>query len=196
MGGRSADGSPRSANFLTAAVAVMAVLAAVGAAVLLVNGADILRSQGERTLAATHAPSALLELRSAYGEARDGQVVRMHQLVSLPNAAEWADLRNVTLVLSTADGRATFTYATAEAEAAFTATVVRDVDGSFRPDQPILTRGDLIELSLPLALAGLPVGPGDEIEHVQIVDGGRADNTWKVPHNLGSGTIVHLQRVE
>ncbi len=195
-GRRREDREPRAANFLTGAVAVMAILAAVGAAYLLVDGADILRGQGERTLAATEAPAGFVELRNAYGEAEGGSLVRMHELVSLPSAVQRADLRNLTLLLSGPDSEAVFEYAASGGKGTFTASVVRDADDSFSPDEPILTRGDLIELSIPLAANGIAAGPGDEIRHVQQVADDAARNTWKVPLNLGSGTIVHLQMVD
>ncbi len=196
MGRRADDGSNRWAEPLTAAVAVMAVLAALGAAYLLVDGADILRSQGEQTIEASDSRGEFLESRSAYGRVEAGDLVSVHVLVTVMPAVERVDLRNIALVIDGPGATTTLNYLGAPANGAYTAEAVRDSDGSFQIDQPLLNRGDLVELELPLKANGWVAGPGQELEIQQRDGQALAANVWKVPHNLGSAKIVQLSLVE
>ena len=118
----------------------------------------------------------------------------MRELLGPASTSDEIDLRGLTIVLSLRGGEsAVFVYETdaTEGQLAFTARVVRDADGSFGRETPILNDSDLVEVALPVGQAQFAIAPRDALSQEVYRGAERVlAFAFDAPPSFGDGALV------
>jgi archaeal flagellin FlaB len=181
----------------TLIVFIATILVAAVAAATLISTSNRLQEKAQSTGAeATQQVATNLGIVRVAGvnDGAGGDVEDLIVMVTLAPGAKQYDLGQTLIRITdgTIDARLFYVDGAATATE-FSAASVRDEDNSFTGAQPVMTPGDLIELTIDLDLMGMPLPPRTSIEMDIIPEVGLpVSSEFRTPATYGNDALFTL----
>ena len=183
----------------TMIVFIAAVLVAAIAASVLISTSGKLQEKSSRTGdQATQQVASNMGIESIVGKrdaVSDTGLKHLELYLTLAPGAQELDLEQLKIQLQNATEIKTFAYHNAAANAThFSASAIRDADGSFSGANPVMTAGDLVKVSISLGDANMTLPPRDDVRVVLLPEIGSSVATgFATPSSFGTKTVMELR---
>jgi archaeal flagellin FlaB len=182
----------------TMIVFIASVLVAAIAAAVLLDVSGRLQERSSRTgLEATQQVASNLVVKSisASREGTEGPMRWLNVTVQLAPGAAQLDLSQLIIELADGTELRTLSYVDGPNGAGtFNATAIRDADGTFSSETPVLSSGDLVQIWIHMDDNGLPIIPRKAYQLMLIPEVGvHVTADFQSPASFGTSKIVKIR---
>ncbi len=184
----------------TMIVFIASVLVAAIAAAVLLDVSGRLQERSTRTgMEATQQVSSNLEVKSISGmrdqTSAEDPLRWLNVTMQLSPGSSQLDLSQVVIELSDGNTHRHLNYTLGpNGLGTFNATSIRDVEGTFSANAPVMASGDLTQIWIDMDANGLPILPRQAYQLVLIPEVGVHVNAdFRSPASFGSDQVVRLR---
>jgi archaeal flagellin FlaB len=184
----------------TLIVFIATILVAAVAAAVLINTSNTLQEKAQSTgQQATQQVATNLEVIKVTGtnDGAGGDIDTMKVLISLAPGAKQLDLSQMVLRFSDLATEIKLAYAAAASDTEYSGAAIRDEDDSFSAASPVMTPGDLVEVTVDLTGAtgvDMELAPRTNAELELIPEiGAPVSANFRTPATYGTDTVFTLR---
>lgn len=184
---------------MTTVVTLGGVLAAAGAAMLMIGLATDLLSDSSGALGDSADPlGGRFFVTDAHVVTTAQGNGTLHQFIALGLGAEPVNVTAITLEWRLDERVLLLVAASEPGNGTFQAASVRDRDGSMAPPDPLMDRNDLVELRVSLQVNGIELGGGETIHQIQHAPGREPTQptVFVVPSSVQAPSLVSLKVID
>ncbi|HEV8361309.1 MAG TPA: flagellin [Candidatus Thermoplasmatota archaeon] len=181
----------------TLIVFIATILVAAVAASVLINTSNSLQEKASRTgNEATQQVATNLEVVRVVGtnDGAGGDLDTLNILISLAPGAKQVDLSQAILRMTDGATEVKLAYAAAASATEYEAAAIRDEDTSYSAAAPVMTPGDLVEVTIDLTAAALELPPRTNVEVTLLPEvGAPVSADFRTPATYGTDTVFTLR---
>ncbi|HEV8358959.1 MAG TPA: flagellin [Candidatus Thermoplasmatota archaeon] len=181
----------------TLIVFIATILVAAVAASVLINTSNSLQEKAQRTGSeATQQVATNLEVVRVIGsnDGAGGDLDTLRVLIGLAAGAKQVDLSQAIVRMSDGATEVKLAYAAAASATEFEAAAIRDEDASYSAASPVMTPGDLVEITVDLTAAAMELPPRNNVEFSLMPEvGAPISADFRTPATYGTDTVFTLR---